>query len=135
MTALLLALALALPGQAAQVGSVTELLKKDLPGIEGKEGLMITVDIAPGETVPAHRHNAAVFAYVLEGDITTQIEGHSTLTLHAGQSFYEDPSDVHLPSRNLSNNKPAKLLVFFVKDAGAPPTVVISPDAASHDRH
>ncbi|WP_047497271.1 cupin domain-containing protein [Terriglobus sp. TAA 43] len=135
MTKLLLALTLALPGHAAQVGSVTELLKKDLAGTEGKEGLMITVDIAPGETVPSHRHNAAVFAYVLEGDIITQIEGKTPLTLHAGQSFYEAPSDVHLPSRNLSESKPAKLLVFFVKDAGAPPTVVITPDATSHDRH
>lgn len=125
MTSLSIALVMGMSSQVAHAGSVTELIKKDLSGIKGKEGLMITVDIAPGETVPAHRHNAAVFAYVLDGEIETQLEGKKAMVLHKGESFYEAPSDVHLPSRNLSTSKSARLLVFFVKDAGAAPTVVL----------
>ena len=34
----------------AQEAKVTPLLSKDLTGIPGKEGLMITVDYAPGVT-------------------------------------------------------------------------------------
>jgi quercetin dioxygenase-like cupin family protein len=135
ITRLVLALLLAVPGQVSQVGNVRELIKKDLPGIPGKEGLMITVDIAPGETVPTHRHNAETFAYVLDGDLTTQIQGQAPRTLHAGDAFCEAPSDVHLPSRNLSTTKPARLLVFFVKEKGAPATVVLTPNAASHEQH
>jgi quercetin dioxygenase-like cupin family protein len=110
-------------------------MKKDLPEIAGKEGLMITVDIAPGETVPKHRHNAAVFAYVLEGDLVTQVQGQTPVTLHKGQVLYEAPSDIHLPSRNVSSSQSAKLLVFFVKEKGAPRTVVLTPEAASHNGH
>ena len=39
----------------AQEVKVTPLLSKDLTGIPGKEGLMITVDYAPGATDATHR--------------------------------------------------------------------------------
>lgn len=126
MTKALLLFVLAVHAQIAQVGNVTQLIQKNLPDLKGKEALMITVDIAPGQTIPAHRHNADVFAYVLKGTITTQIQGQAPKTLHAGEGFYEAPSDIHLPSRNLSKTQPAKLLVFFVKDEGTPPTVFLN---------
>jgi Outer membrane efflux protein len=51
----------------AQEAKVTPLLSKELRGIAGKEGLMITVDYAPEATDAIHRHNAHVFVYVLDG--------------------------------------------------------------------
>ena len=42
-------------------------MTKALDGIPGKEATMITVDYAPGEADPVHRHNAYAFVYVLEG--------------------------------------------------------------------
>ena len=38
----------------------------------------------------------------------------------AGQTFYEGPDDVHIVGRNARQTKPAKFVVFFVKDKGAP---------------
>jgi quercetin dioxygenase-like cupin family protein len=49
-----------------------------------------------------------------------QVKGGKQVTLTAGQTFYEGPDDVHVVGRNASSTKPAKLLVFFVKDKGAP---------------
>jgi quercetin dioxygenase-like cupin family protein len=43
------------------------------------------------------------------------------MTLGPGQTFYEAPKAVHVVGRNASKTKPAKFLVFFVKDKGAPP--------------
>ena len=43
----------------------------------------------------------------------------------AGGVFYESPTDVHSVSRNASETQPAKLLVFYVKAKGAPPTVLL----------
>jgi len=40
--------------------------------------------------------------------------------LTPGQSFYEGPDDVHVVGRNARQTKPAKFLVFLVKDKGAP---------------
>ena len=67
----LLILSLMIGSQVAQGEKVTPLIQKDFSNIPGKEGLMVTVDIAPGETVPKHRHNSNVFAYVLSGTIVT----------------------------------------------------------------
>jgi hypothetical protein len=38
----------------------------------------------------------------------------------AGQTFYEAPDDVHIVGRNASKTESAKLVVFLVKDKGAP---------------
>jgi quercetin dioxygenase-like cupin family protein len=104
----------------AQEGEVTEVMSKDLKDLPKKEGLLITVEYAPGGSDPVHRHNAHVFAYVLEGAVVMQVKGRNEVTLTPGQSFYEGPNDVHLVSRNASKTKPAKFVVFFVKDKGAP---------------
>jgi len=104
----------------AQEAKVTSLISKDLKEFSGKEGLMITVEYAPGASDPAHRHDAHVFVYVLEGSIVMQVKGGKEVTLTPGQTFYEDPKDVHVVSRNASKTTPAKFLVFFVKDKGAP---------------
>src|SRR3954469_16199120 len=79
----------------AQIGTVKRLMTKGLPDVPGKEGMMETVDFAPGEVSQPHRHNADVFVYVLEGSIITQVKGGSPQTVHAGGVFYESPTDVH----------------------------------------
>jgi quercetin dioxygenase-like cupin family protein len=99
---------------------VTPLLSKDLTDFPGKEGLMITVEYPPGGSDPIHRHNAHAFVYVLEGSIVMQVRGGKEVTLTPGQTFYEAPSDVHVVGRNASQTKPAKFVVFLVKDKGAP---------------
>jgi len=99
---------------------VTPLMSKDLPDFPGKEGLMLTVEYPPGASVTIPRHNADAFVYVLEGSIVMQVRGGKEVTLTPGQTFYEGPSDVHIVGRNASQSKPAKFLVFLVKDKGAP---------------
>ncbi len=119
MKRILLLFFLAMP-LAAQQAKVTPLLSKDLIGIPGKEGTMITVEFAPGEIDAVHRHNAHVFVYVLEGTVVMQVRGGKELTLRPGDTFYESPQDIHVVGRNASKTEPAKFLVFFVKDKGAP---------------
>ena len=104
----------------AQEAKVTELMSKDLTNLPGKEGLMIIVDYPPGTVDPIHRHNAHGFIYVLEGSIVMQVRGGKEVTLTPGQTFYEGPDDVHVVGRNASKTKPAKFVVVFVKDKGAP---------------
>ena len=107
----------------AQEAKVTELQSKDLTNLPGKEGLMILVEYPPGSSDPIHRHNAHAFVYVLEGEIVMQVRGGKEVTLTAGQTFYEGPDDVHVIGRNASKTKPAKFVVFLVKDKGAPVVV------------
>lgn len=105
---------------ASEQVKVSELMTKVLEEFPGKEVTMITVDYAPGAADPVHRHNAAVFVYVLEGSIVMQMQGGEKVTLLPGQTFYEDPKGIHLVGENASKTKPAKFLAVLIKAKGAP---------------
>ena len=107
----------AVPGEAADV---KELFGIDLADYPGKEGRIIEVSYPPGAQDVVHRHDAHAFAYVLEGQIVMQLKGQPALTLKAGQTFYEGPTDVHVVGRNASNTAPARLVVVLLKGKGAP---------------
>jgi quercetin dioxygenase-like cupin family protein len=125
MKRLLILLCVAVVAMAADDTKVTPLMTKDLTGIAGKEGVMLTVEYAPGASNNIHRHNAHTFVYVLEGSVVMQVKGGKQVTLGPGQTFYESPEDIHTVGRNASNTKPAKFLVFFVKDKGAPALIPV----------
>jgi quercetin dioxygenase-like cupin family protein len=107
----------------AEEPKVTSLMSKDLTENPGREVLMITVEHAPGGSSAIHRHNAHAFVYVLDGSVVMQLKGGQQVTLTPGQSFYEGPDDVHVVDRNTSGTKPGKLLVFLIKNKGAPALV------------
>lgn len=117
------------PRQPTAPQAIKELLVKDLIGVAGKEILMVTVEYIPGGASLPHRHDAQVFVYVLQGELIMQVEGSPAVKLRPGQTFYEGPADVHLTSANASQTKPAKILVFIVKDKGAPVSRDVLPKA------
>jgi quercetin dioxygenase-like cupin family protein len=104
----------------APEAKVTPLMQKDLPEMPGKEGEMIVVEYPPGSVDPVHRHHAHAFVYVLSGSIIMQVKGGKQVTVKPGETFYEGPNDVHTVGRNASKTEPAKFVVFFIKDKGAP---------------
>lgn len=91
-----------------------------LPDAPGKLGIMATVQYAPGQASIAHEHPGSVFAYVLEGEVTSQMEGEAPVTYKAGQSWYEKPHAGHLVSKNASKTKRATLVVFLLANEGEP---------------
>jgi len=99
---------------------VAPLINKPFNDQPGKEGLMLMVEYPPGAVDPVHRHDAHAFIYVLEGSIVMGVKGGKEQTLTAGQTFYEGPGDIHTVGRNASATKPAKFVVFMVKDAKKP---------------
>jgi quercetin dioxygenase-like cupin family protein len=107
----------ALPAEAADV---KELFAIDLADYPGKEGRIIEVSYPPGARDVVHRHDAHAFVYVLEGQIIMQLKGQPAVTLKAGQTFYEGPTDVHVVGRNASKTKPARFVVVLLKAKGAP---------------
>jgi len=107
----------AVPAQAADV---KELFATDLADYAGKEGRMIEVSYPPGARDMVHRHDAHAFVYVLEGEIVMQLKGKPAVTIRAGQTFYEGPTDVHVVGRNVSNTEPARFVVVLLKAKAAP---------------
>lgn len=119
MKKLLLLLFLAVP-LLAQETKVTPLATQQLEDYPGKEIEVIVVEYPPGGVDPVHRHNAHAMVYVLEGSIIMGVKGSKAVTLKPGQTFHEGPNDLHTIGRNASKTKPAKFLVFLLKDKGAP---------------
>ena len=120
ITLFLITLCSPLPIIAEKVSGVTVLKTQELSELRGKEGVILTVTLSPGESSPPHRHNAHTFVYMLEGSVDMQVEGGEPITLQRGDTFYESPEDIHVVSKNTSDSQSAKFLVFFVKNQGTP---------------
>jgi quercetin dioxygenase-like cupin family protein len=122
LTALILTFCLTTAGQV-HAAEVTPVYLQALPELSAdQEVQMLTVTYAPGEASNIHRHNGHTFVYVLEGTVTMAVKGKDAVTLEAGMTFYETPDDIHTISRNASKTTEAKILVFFLKPRGVPPT-------------
>ena len=115
-----LAALLMLAAVPADAADVKDLFAIDLADYPGKEGRMIEVSYPPDARDMVHRHDAHAFVYVLEGEIVMQLKGQPAVTLKAGQTFYEGPTDIHVVGRNSSNTEPARFIVVLMKAKGAP---------------
>ena len=111
---------LVLAAVPAVAADVKELFAIDLADYPGKEGRMTEVSYPPGAQDIVHRHDAHAFVYVLEGQIIMQLKGQPAVTLSAGQTFYEGPTDVHVVGRNVSTTAPARFVVVLLKATRAP---------------
>jgi quercetin dioxygenase-like cupin family protein len=103
------------------------LRSQPLDGIPNKVADMLTVEYGPGGSTPPHRHNANVLVYVLEGALVMGAKGKEPVTVSAGQTFYESPSDIHEVSRNASTTERARFLVVLIHDQGASTMLPATP--------
>jgi quercetin dioxygenase-like cupin family protein len=94
------------------------LQAKALSDAPGKKAIMATVHYAPGQASIPHYHPGSVFAYVLEGEVVSQLDGEPPVSYKAGDSWYEAPRTPHNTSRNASASKPATLLVWLLMTDG-----------------
>ncbi|HEY4372637.1 MAG TPA: cupin domain-containing protein [Burkholderiales bacterium] len=117
----LLAAGMMCAGAAIAAGdSVKPNFSQAIPNIPGKSLVAVEVSYAPGGASPPHHHagSAFIYAYVLSGHITSQVEGQAPRTYGAGESFHELPGAHHVVSRNASQTEPARMLAVFVVDSG-----------------
>ena len=115
-----MAFAIAVPAAAhGAAETVTPNFRHAIPNIPGKSLTAVVVDYPPGAASPAHKHagSAFIYAYVVSGDIESQVDDGPKRVYHAGESFFEEPGAVHRISRNASETRPAKLLAVFVADS------------------
>jgi quercetin dioxygenase-like cupin family protein len=114
------AMAAATPAVADQAHgeTVQPHFQQAITNIPGKSLVALVVDYAPGGSSPSHTHakSAFIFAYVLSGEIESQVNDEPARVYRAGESWHETPGSAHKISRNASKTEPAKLLAVFVVD-------------------
>ena len=116
---------MAAPQQASAPAAITrtELLSRDLPPGDFRHVQSVIVTLPPGAAAMRHRHDVAVFAYVLEGTVENQFNGAAVETHKAGESWWEAPGTVHDVARNTSTTAQARLLIVYVAEEGKNATV------------
>jgi len=135
LSALLLA-TIAMAAAAVPATSYNDIVKTNfshpISNVPGKSLVAVEVYYPPGGASAPHRHSAFVYAYVVSGQIASQVEGQSERIYREGESWYETPGAHHLIGRNASNTEPAKLLAVFIADTGD--NALTTPDQAGGSR-
>ena len=116
--------ALAAPTAAIAHGSpsretVTLGADMPIPNIPGKRLVSQIVDYPPGASSVPHRHapSAFIYAYVLSGEVRSQVDGGPVRIYRAGEAWFESPGAHHVVSANTSRTEPARLLAVYIVDA------------------
>jgi quercetin dioxygenase-like cupin family protein len=99
--------------------TLAPLFQQALPNVPGKVFTSAIVTFPPAARAVPHRHGEAfVYAYVLEGAVSSQLEGQPAHVYHQGENWSEQPGAHHLATENTSSTEPAKLLVVFIATTG-----------------
>lgn len=105
--------------EAAATGESVEVLTvQPLPDAPPKLATLISVSYAPGQVSAPHQHPGSVLAYVVEGEVVSQLGGQPPRHYRAGQFWYEPPGAAHLLSRNASADKLARLVAWLLSEPG-----------------
>jgi quercetin dioxygenase-like cupin family protein len=104
-------------GGAARPSRI-ELLRREIPGVEGKEAVMFLLSLPPGAAAPAHRHPGIGVGYVLEGVYESQYEGEALQRFVVGDAIYDLAGTPHLIARNGSLTDPLRFVMTFIVSKG-----------------
>ncbi|MDD5286422.1 MAG: cupin domain-containing protein [Desulfuromonadaceae bacterium] len=86
----------------------------------------MTVELLPGSETGWHKHPVPVYAYVISGKLTFEIEGGKQLSFDAGEAIIEVVNTLH-NGKNIGN-EPVKLAVFYLGDEGTPNVIKPVPE-------
>jgi quercetin dioxygenase-like cupin family protein len=106
--------------QAAPVAeTVTVIADEPITNVPGKRLVSVIVDYLPGASSVGHHHagSAFIYAYVLAGQIRSQVNDEPVRVYRQGDTWFEPPAAHHRVSENASGAEPARLLAVFIIDA------------------
>ncbi|NTW88721.1 MAG: cupin domain-containing protein [Desulfobulbaceae bacterium] len=88
------------------------------PNFENDEVSVLKVTIPPGKGTGWHKHTFPVFAYILKGSLTVELENNIALQFAENASFSEVINTYH-NGTNLGNED-VVLIAFFMGEKGKP---------------
>lgn len=97
-------------------GEPIDYLDKDHPKVT-----VMKVEIAPGKETGWHSHPMEVYAYVLTGRLTVELEGGKKTEFQEGDAIIEV---VNVNHNGINKGKiPVKLVVFYLGGEGMPTVI------------
>ena len=97
-----------------------------LPSLPGQRVTAVLVTYEPGARSAPHHHTdkGQVVAYVLEGEVRSQVNDGPVTVYRVGESWFEPPGAAHRVAENVSRTHRARILAVFVADSGAVLTTI-----------
>ena len=106
--------------ESVSKAKATKLLHTPLAGVEGKEVHIVHFSAPPGFVGGKHSHPGPAFVYILEGQLTIEVEGMEPVTVGPGDVYAEPVGSKVMQAQNKSSTHGVKLIVFQVGDEGKP---------------
>ena len=100
------------------------LQKQDL-SVPGREGVVVRGEFMVGGAVGKHTHPGEELSYVLEGELSLEIQGKPAVTLKAGDVFFVPAGTVHAVKN--TGKGPAMALSTYVVEKGKPLATPVPP--------
>lgn len=89
---------------------------------EGRPRIRVgIVTLRPGERTPLHNHGVPMVAYLLEGELTVEYEGHARRVVHAGEALLEAMSVSHFGTN--TGQGLVRILTVFIGAEGLTETL------------
>jgi quercetin dioxygenase-like cupin family protein len=103
---------------AAPVGfKRTELQRHDI-GVPNREAVQARGDFEPGTVVGKHTHPGEEVGFILQGELTVDVEGKPTQVLKTGDVFFIPAGTVHA-AKNASK-APTVVISTYIVEKGKP---------------
>lgn len=91
------------------------------PSFAKDEVSIVKVTLPPGKSTGWHKHFFPVFAYVLQGTLTVEVENKNTMRFPVNSSFSEVINTLHNGVNN--GNEDVVLIAFFMGEKDKPLSV------------
>jgi len=114
------ALAMSAVALGASDAAGQQLLSQTLAELDGRVLTISQLVYAPGQSAEPHRHPAYIAAYVVSGQVESGLDDEQSVLYGPGDVWYEAPMQLHRTFRNPSTTEPVTVIVFSLRDPGAP---------------
>ena len=102
----------------------TEILRKPMSGLEGKEVVVFLADIPPGGVAGIHYHPGDEAIYMLQGSLVFEPDQEKPFELKAGEITFNPAKHIH-KAKNMSATEAAKVLNCMIAEKGQPLAVPV----------
>ena len=102
----------------------TEILRKPMSGVDGKEVIVFLADIPPGGVASIHYHPGDEAIYMLQGALLFEPDQEKPFELKAGEITFNPAKHIH-KAKNTSTTESAKVLNCMIAEKGQPLAVPV----------
>ena len=113
-------------GAPAKPATIPRILScEPLPNVPGKSVSTMIVDFPPLAESAPHRHPGSVTAVVVQGTVRSQMGGGPVVDYKTGETWFEQPFELHQFAGNPDPSQPARLIAYFVTDENCGPLTIL----------